>query len=59
MLVRSTWAGVPLPFAGLDNRRSLRAAQDITQNRPALSRWHPDYRDEFAEFLTLEAPFRR
>jgi len=25
----------------------------------ALSRCHPDYADEFAEFLTLEAPFRR
>jgi hypothetical protein len=35
------------------------AAEDIIRNRPALSRWHPDYADEFAEFLTLEAPFQR
>ena len=43
----------------LDNRRILWAAEDIIRNRPALSRWHPDYADEFAEFLKLEAPFRR
>jgi NAD(P)-dependent dehydrogenase (short-subunit alcohol dehydrogenase family) len=34
-----------------DNKRILWAAQDITQNRPALSRWHPDFRDDFAAFL--------
>ena len=33
-----------------DNRRILWAAQDITENRPALSRWHPNYREEFARF---------
>ena len=43
----------------IDNRRTLWAAEDLIRNRPALSRWHPDYADEFAEFLTLEAPFRR
>jgi NAD(P)-dependent dehydrogenase (short-subunit alcohol dehydrogenase family) len=43
----------------IDNRRILWAAEDIIRNRPALSRWHPDYRDEFAEFLKLEAPFLR
>jgi NAD(P)-dependent dehydrogenase (short-subunit alcohol dehydrogenase family) len=43
----------------IDNRRVLWAAEDIIRNRPALSRWHPDYADEFAEFLKLEAPFRR
>jgi hypothetical protein len=43
----------------IDNRRILWAAEDIIRNRPALSRWHPDYQDEFAEFLTLDAPFRR
>ncbi len=43
----------------IDNRRILWAAEDIIRNRPALSRWHPDYRDEFSEFLTLDAPFRR
>jgi NAD(P)-dependent dehydrogenase (short-subunit alcohol dehydrogenase family) len=43
----------------IDNRRILWAAEDIIRNRPALSRWHPDHKDEFAEFLTLDAPFRR
>ncbi len=43
----------------VDNRRVLWAAEDIIRNRPPLSRWHPDYQDEFAEFLTLDAPFRR
>ena len=43
----------------IDNRRILWAAEDIIHNRPALSRWHPDYQDEFAGFLTLDAPFRR
>jgi NAD(P)-dependent dehydrogenase (short-subunit alcohol dehydrogenase family) len=43
----------------IDNRRILWAAEDIIRNRPALSRWHPDCEDEFAEFLTLDAPFRR
>ncbi len=35
----------------IDNRRILWAAQDITQNRPALSRWHPDHAEAFARFL--------
>jgi NAD(P)-dependent dehydrogenase (short-subunit alcohol dehydrogenase family) len=35
----------------IDNRRILWGAQDITQNRPALSRWHPDYAAAFARFL--------
>jgi NAD(P)-dependent dehydrogenase (short-subunit alcohol dehydrogenase family) len=35
----------------IDNRRILWAAQDITRNRPALSRWHPDYKDAFEAFL--------
>jgi NAD(P)-dependent dehydrogenase (short-subunit alcohol dehydrogenase family) len=43
----------------IDNRRILWAAEDIIRNRPALSRWHPEYADEFTEFLRLEAPFRR
>ena len=43
----------------IDNRRILWAAEDIIRNRPALSRWHPGYADEFAKFLTLAAPFRR
>ena len=35
----------------LDERRILWAAGDIVENRPALSRWHPDYADAFAEFV--------
>jgi NAD(P)-dependent dehydrogenase (short-subunit alcohol dehydrogenase family) len=34
----------------LDQRRILWAAGDIVENRPALSRWHPDYADAFAAF---------
>ncbi len=33
-----------------DARRILWAAGDIVENRPALSRWHPDYKAAFAEF---------
>jgi hypothetical protein len=35
----------------IDNRRILWAAQDITENRPALSRWHADYGGAFERFL--------
>jgi NAD(P)-dependent dehydrogenase (short-subunit alcohol dehydrogenase family) len=35
----------------IDNRRILWAAQDITENRPALSRWHADYAEAFSRFL--------
>jgi NAD(P)-dependent dehydrogenase (short-subunit alcohol dehydrogenase family) len=38
----------------IDNRRIVWAAQDITQNRPPLSRWHADYKDAFDEFLRTE-----
>ncbi|MEW9836699.1 SDR family NAD(P)-dependent oxidoreductase [Mesorhizobium marinum] len=34
-----------------DVRRMAWAVGDIIENRPALSRWHPDYGDAFAEFL--------
>lgn len=34
----------------MDKQRILWAAGDITENRPALSRWHPDYVKAFAEF---------
>ena len=39
---------VPRP---LDERRILWAAGDIVENRPALSRWHPDYAQAFADFI--------
>jgi NAD(P)-dependent dehydrogenase (short-subunit alcohol dehydrogenase family) len=34
-----------------DVRRILWAAGDIVENRPALSRWHPDHAEAFAEFV--------
>ena len=33
-----------------DARRVLWAAQDITEDRPALSRWHPDWKTAFADY---------
>jgi len=36
----------------MDEKRIRWAADDVIQNRPALSRWHPDYRDAFAAFMT-------
>ncbi|MCP3463782.1 SDR family oxidoreductase [Bradyrhizobium sp. CCGUVB23] len=35
----------------LDEKRMLWAAGDIVENRPPLSRWHPDYADAFAQFV--------
>ena len=35
----------------IDERRIQWAADDIIQNRPALSRWHPDWADAFAAFM--------
>ena len=35
----------------IDERRILWAAGDIVENRPALSRWHPDYAAAFASFM--------
>ena len=43
----------------IDNRRILWAAEDMIRNRPALSRWHPNYADEFAAFLASPSPFRQ
>jgi hypothetical protein len=34
----------------LDEKRILWAAGDIVENRPPLSRWHPDYAKVFAAF---------
>jgi NAD(P)-dependent dehydrogenase (short-subunit alcohol dehydrogenase family) len=34
-----------------DERRIAWSAGDIIENRPALSRWHPEYADAFAAFL--------
>jgi hypothetical protein len=35
----------------LDVRRITWAAHDIIENRPALSRWHPDYAEAFKAFI--------
>jgi len=35
----------------MDNKRMQWAMEDIIKNRPALSRWHPDYKDAFAAFM--------
>jgi NAD(P)-dependent dehydrogenase (short-subunit alcohol dehydrogenase family) len=35
----------------LDERRILWAAGDIVENRPPLSRWHPDYAEAVASFV--------
>jgi NAD(P)-dependent dehydrogenase (short-subunit alcohol dehydrogenase family) len=34
----------------MDRKRVLWGAGDLTENRPALSRWHPDFADAFAKF---------
>jgi NAD(P)-dependent dehydrogenase (short-subunit alcohol dehydrogenase family) len=35
----------------MDNRRMQWAMEDLILNRPALSRWHKDYKDEFEAFM--------
>lgn len=35
----------------IDHGRIEWAAGDMTENRPALSRWHPDYESAFAEYM--------
>jgi NAD(P)-dependent dehydrogenase (short-subunit alcohol dehydrogenase family) len=35
----------------MDNRRMQWAMGDLIQNRPALSRWHPGYKDAFEAFM--------
>ena len=35
----------------VDNARVLWNANDIAENRPALSRWHPDYKQAFADWM--------
>ena len=37
-----------------DNRRILWNAGDITESRPALSRWHPDYKQAFANWMAQD-----
>jgi hypothetical protein len=35
----------------LDEKRIAWAAGDIIDNRPPLSRWHPDFGEAFADFV--------
>ncbi|RVD69058.1 SDR family NAD(P)-dependent oxidoreductase [Mesorhizobium sp. M4A.F.Ca.ET.029.04.2.1] len=35
-----------------DEKRMAWAIGDIIENRPALSRWHPDHKDAFAAFMS-------
>ena len=35
----------------MDVKRITWAAGDITENRPPLSRWHPDFKDAFAAYM--------
>jgi NAD(P)-dependent dehydrogenase (short-subunit alcohol dehydrogenase family) len=37
-----------------DNVRMTWAMQDITQDRPPLSRWHPDWKEKFTDYLHEE-----
>lgn len=36
----------------VDEKRMRWSADDIIENRPALSRWHPDHKDAFEAFMT-------
>lgn len=40
----------------LDQRRMQWSADDLIQNRPALSRWHPAYREQFNAYIADVAP---
>jgi NAD(P)-dependent dehydrogenase (short-subunit alcohol dehydrogenase family) len=35
----------------MDEKRMRWGMDDIVKNRPALSRWHPDYKDAFAKYI--------
>ena len=37
--------------SALDKKRIQWAAGDIVENRPPLSRWHPDYAAAFKKFV--------
>jgi hypothetical protein len=38
----------------VDEKRMAWTMGDIIENRPALSRWHPAYKDAFATFMADE-----
>jgi NAD(P)-dependent dehydrogenase (short-subunit alcohol dehydrogenase family) len=35
----------------MDNKRMAWAMGDLIENRPALSRWHPDWAEKFASYM--------
>ena len=39
-----------------DHKRILWNAMDIVENRPALSRWHPEWKEKFAAFMQGDFP---
>jgi len=39
-----------------DRKRVFWNALDIVEDRPALSRWHPDWKDKFAAFMQQSLP---
>ena len=42
-----------------DERRMQWAMGDVIENRPALSRWHPAWKDRFEAFMAGDRGFRR
>ena len=38
----------------IDEKRVLWSARDIVEDRPALSRWHPEWKEAFARFMEGE-----
>lgn len=38
----------------MDEKRMAWAIGDVIENRPALSRWHPDFADAFAQYMKRE-----
>lgn len=40
----------------IDHKRIYWNAMDIIEGRPALSRWHEDYKDAFAAFMARDLP---
>lgn len=38
----------------IDEKRIAWSAGDVIENRPALSRWHPDYKDAFAAHMARD-----
>ena len=45
--------------SGTDQKRIAWAAQDIIENRPALSRWHPDFAGRFSAFERSEGAMQQ